>query len=129
MKIAVFTGTLLCCLLARGQDATPIRQVESGLLPPYTIEGETTPKWHLADRMKHYKVPAVSIAVVRHGKIEWAKAYGSADTTTLFQAASISKPVAAIAAMTMVQEGKSTLDEDVNGKLKSWSGAALPIAV
>ncbi len=39
---------------------------------------------------------------------------------TLFQAASISKPVTAAAALTMVQAGKLSLDEDVNDKLTSW---------
>ena len=54
---------------------------------------------------------AVSIAVFRDGQIEWARAYGAATTTgTLFQAASISKPVAAMAALHMAQFGNFTLD-------------------
>jgi CubicO group peptidase (beta-lactamase class C family) len=39
---------------------------------------------------------------------------------TLFQAGSISKPVAAKAALHMVEQGKLVLDEDVNDKLTSW---------
>ena len=34
----------------------------------------------LADRMKFYKVPGVSIAVINNGKIEWAKGYGALET-------------------------------------------------
>jgi CubicO group peptidase (beta-lactamase class C family) len=70
----------------------------------------------------------VSVAVVNDGRIEWAKAYGVADaeakrpatTATLFQAASISKPVAAMGALRLVEEGRLSLDEDVNLKLRSW---------
>jgi CubicO group peptidase (beta-lactamase class C family) len=70
----------------------------------------------------------VSIAVVNNYTIEWAKGYGFADfeskrpveLTTLFQAGSISKPVAAVAAMKLVEEGKLGLDQDINTFLTSW---------
>ena len=82
----------------------------------------------LAERMKELNVAGVSMAVISDYKIEWAKGYGLADvekalpvgTDTLFQAGSISKPVAAVAAMKLVEQGKLSLDEDVNAKLKSW---------
>ena len=68
------------------------------------------------------------MAVVRNFAIDWAKGYGVADaksespvtTDTMFQAASISKPVTAMAFLKMVQDGKAALDEDVNRYLKSW---------
>ncbi|PYV53407.1 MAG: hypothetical protein DMG96_37135 [Acidobacteria bacterium] len=44
----------------------------------------------------------------------------TATSETLFQAASISKPVSALAALHLVQEGKLSLDEDVNDKLHTW---------
>src|SRR5688572_23887791 len=82
----------------------------------------------LAERMAHYKVPGVSIAVIDKGEIAWAKGYGVLDahgtrpvmTDTRFQAASISKPVAAMAALALVQQGRLSLDEDVNLRLTSW---------
>lgn len=105
-----------------------ISAVENGLLPAVVIKDQPAPKMTLAERMQHYKVPAVSIAVINNYEIEWAKAYGVKEvgsdervtTETLFQAASISKPVAAMAALKLVQDGKLDLDEDVNSKLKSW---------
>ncbi len=41
-------------------------------------------------------------------------------TETLFHAGSIAKPVAAAAALVLVQEGLLALDENVNDKLTSW---------
>lgn len=78
--------------------------------------------------MRRFRVPGVSVAVIKDFKIHWAKGYGVADvstsrpvrTDTPFQAASISKPVTALAAMTLVQTGKLGLDDDANRHLKSW---------
>src|SRR4030095_11119953 len=75
-----------------------------------------------------YKIPGVSVAVVNDFKVEWARAYGVKDvdtkepvtTETLFQAGSISKPVAAMVALKRVEQGKIALDEDINNKLTSW---------
>jgi len=44
----------------------------------------------------------------------------SGDAQTLFLAGSISKPVAAIGALSLVERGKLSLTEDVNARLKSW---------
>jgi CubicO group peptidase (beta-lactamase class C family) len=117
---------------SRGSSASDvaarIRQVEEGLLPVNTIAGRPLPTMSLEERMRLFHVPGVSVAVVNDGKIEWAKGYGVAkagsnrpvDTATLFQAASISKPVAALAALRLVEQGKLALDESVNERLTSW---------
>jgi CubicO group peptidase (beta-lactamase class C family) len=97
------------------------------LLPPTITQGEKPATTKLTERMAALHVPGVSIAVIHDGKIEWAKGYGvvnlgGAPVTpeTLFQAASISKPVTAMAVMHLVQTGKLNLDTDVNQYLKSW---------
>ena len=108
--------------------AARIARIEQGLLPGAVITNAPPVKYTLAERMALYKVPAVSVAFVENGKVAWARAYGVADvaagtratTDTLFQAASISKPLAALAVLRLVQDGKLALDEDVNLKLKSW---------
>jgi CubicO group peptidase (beta-lactamase class C family) len=119
---------LVCSQLVLGQSPVQARteRVEKGLLPAVLIKGD--PAWTIQERMKHYKVPGVSIAVINDFKIEWAKAYGVKDTETnepvstdtLFQAGSISKPVAAMAALKKVEQGKIALDEDINNKLTTW---------
>jgi CubicO group peptidase (beta-lactamase class C family) len=105
-----------------------IARVENGLLPAFVVAGQPLPTKPLAQRMSDLKIPGVSIAVINNGAIEWAKGYGTTETGTggpvtphtLFQAASISKPVAALAALRLVEQGKLSLDEDVNAKLTSW---------
>jgi CubicO group peptidase (beta-lactamase class C family) len=105
-----------------------IKSIEDGLMPPVLIKNEKNITYNIYDRMEHYHVPGVSIAVVKNRKLHWAKAYGIANTktgikineNTLFQAGSISKPVAALAILKLVEEGKVELDEDVNTYLDNW---------
>jgi CubicO group peptidase (beta-lactamase class C family) len=105
-----------------------IARVESGLLPPIVISGEPARKMRLADRMAALNVPGVSVAVINDGAIEWARGYGVLEAGsvapvgphTRFQAASISKSIATLAALRLVEQGVLALDEDVNTRLKSW---------
>src|ERR1700761_6328452 len=109
-------------------DSARIQRIENGLLPAIVIKGQETHGMNLEERMARYKVPGVSIAFFSGGKIRWTRVYGYADVDkkspvtpeTLFQAASISKPISTLAMLRLVQEGKLSLDEDVNLKLKAW---------
>ncbi len=109
-------------------SARRITRVEKGLLPPVLIRGRRRLTHTLAERMGYYNVPGVSVAVINGYEIDWAKGYGVANagtgepvtSLTLFQAASISKPVAAMAALRFVEEGRLELDGDVNDRLISW---------
>jgi CubicO group peptidase (beta-lactamase class C family) len=82
----------------------------------------------LAERMEHHRTPGVSVAVIHEGRVEWAAGYGVLEAggeapvtpETLFQAGSISKPVAATIALRLADAGRIDLDEDVNRYLKSW---------
>ena len=110
------------------EDTTDILAIENGLQPPCQVKGDSVKRFNLEERMKHYNVPGVSIAVVDNGKVKWAKGYGIAntndgtkvDTNTIFQAGSISKPLAALAALKLVENGKLDLDKDVNEYLEDW---------
>lgn len=82
----------------------------------------------LSQLMTRFHVPGVSIAIIRDQQIHLAKGYGTADvesgaavdTGTMFQAASMSKPVAAMGVMRAVQDRLFTLDDDINRILTSW---------
>ncbi len=105
-----------------------LHAIENGLLPAVHVKGDSVTAFNLQERMAHYSVPGLSMALVENGEIKWAKGYGIANsengsevgTTTLFQAASISKPLAALAILQMVENGILDLDEDVNTYLKDW---------
>jgi CubicO group peptidase (beta-lactamase class C family) len=105
-----------------------IAAVEQNLRPSMVVQGQPIVGVPLAARMAHYNVPAVSVAVIRQGRIDWARAYGLREAglveavtpATLFQAASISKPVAALVAVALAEAGQLDLDADVNTLLRSW---------
>jgi CubicO group peptidase (beta-lactamase class C family) len=105
-----------------------IKAVENGLLPANFVKGVKQPAGNLNDRMEMYHVPGVSISIINDSMIEWSKGYGVREavldsqvtTDTLFQAASISKAVAAFAALELVEQGKLDLDQEVNQWLSSW---------
>ncbi len=72
----------------------------------------------LAAVFEQEKIPGASVALVENGEIVFAKGYGFADKATQrpatadtpFRAGSISKGVTAIAVMTLVEQGKLSLD-------------------
>ena len=105
-----------------------IQRVTSGLT------GDEHGSHTLADRMNELKIPGVSIAVIHQGKIEWARGFGvrsvggsPVTADTMFQAGSISKPLAAMAALRLVQQGKLSLDTNVNTYLTSWKLPGDPV--
>jgi CubicO group peptidase (beta-lactamase class C family) len=112
---------------SQGAAEQRIESIESCLPPPVIVSGEPKSCITLSKRMAELHVPGLSVAVVHNGTIEWAKGYGvrqiggdSVNADTLFQAGSISKPIAAMGALHLVQERKLSLDSDVNTGLTSW---------
>ena len=105
-----------------------IARVENSLLPPARIAGTTSEPWSIESRMTFHAVPGVSLAVIAEGKIAWTRSYGflragaqpPVTTDTLFQAGALSKPVAAAAALALVDSGQLALDAPANTKLSSW---------
>jgi CubicO group peptidase (beta-lactamase class C family) len=126
---AALIATLTSSAFAAAPTSTEdrIRRVQEGMVPLVLVQGESPVLPSLAQRLTELKVPAISIAVIHKGRIEWAKGYGVSraggppvTSDTLFQAASISKPVFALAVLHLVDEGKLKLDANVNDYLKDW---------
>ena len=113
---------------ASENDEQRIERVTNGIESILVKKDQRPVTLDLVGLMKLCSDPGLSVAVIEGYKIEWARAYGTTElggtttvtTKTLFQAGSISKPVAATGMLALVQHGKLSLDEDVNAKLKTW---------
>jgi CubicO group peptidase (beta-lactamase class C family) len=109
-------------------DSARMARVLAGLRGGLELSDRTPARWTLAERMANHRVPGVSIAVIDGGRVAWARGFGVKDAggadpvtpATLFQAASISKPVSATAMLRLVERGTLDLDTDVNRYLTSW---------
>lgn len=125
---------VLACATAKPPTRPPevdvaqrIARIEQGLLPAVQVAGEDVRR-SLAQRMREHKIPAISIAVFVDYRVQWARAYGvadvdtgaRADASTLFQAASISKSVNALAVLLAAADGRLSLDAPINDLLTGW---------
>jgi CubicO group peptidase (beta-lactamase class C family) len=116
--------------VASAADSAVERRIERivGAIPPaVVVQGKPVGKTSLSQLMASLHVPGVSLAVIHGGRLEWARGYGVAKIggppvtpDTLFQAASISKPITALAVLRLAQSGRLDLDVDVNQYLKAW---------
>lgn len=104
--------------------ALPQSVVPATLRPAWIAQGsEVTPRT-LAASMEEHHVPAVGLAVIKNGNVFGSEVVG-APSDTVFQAASLSKPVAAVAALLLVQRGKLKLDAPLT-RAGNWP---LPVSV
>lgn len=126
----VTAGLLLGAQLVHAPaDAAAERAVENRLTRAVVIAGREGERFRLEDRMAHYLVPGVSVAVIDGCRIVDARGFGSAapgmvrpvTRRTLFQAGSISKTFTAVAALRLVEQGTLSLDGDIRQVLTSWS--------
>jgi len=117
---------------AGGPSTDDSRAIASHIVPALT--GTATRPETIVERMRALNVPGVSVAVIRGGRLGWARGWGLRDSGTCapvtpltdFQAASISKTFAAVLAMRAVERGQFTLDGDFNRTLVRWHLPADP---
>ncbi|MDC3957007.1 serine hydrolase domain-containing protein [Polyangium jinanense] len=102
--------------------------LDQGLRPNVIARDDAMPRWSLAERMRHYNVPGVAVAVLRNGEVVQAVGYGvresgtqdKVDGDTLFSVGSISKVVTAATTLRLVAQGQLDLDRNVDDYLKRW---------
>ncbi len=136
IRLSIVLALLLSSSFSASQTTNPTSQhldtakdrqaaVEKNLLAETWVDGHA---FGLEERMRILDVPGVSVAVIHNGQLDWAAGYGVRDETsglpvnteTLFQAASISKPVSALAAIRLAQEGHLDLDAPIQNYLVSY---------
>ena len=128
MKRFILAALVIVGLLPLSLVAQDPKQMIKLIEDPQTPNHEGFDAYSLRQLMERFRVPGLSIVVIKDFKIHWAQGWGVADIEsgavvtpeTMFQAASISKPVAAMASLKAVQDGKFKLDQDINSILKSW---------
>jgi CubicO group peptidase (beta-lactamase class C family)/thioredoxin-related protein len=102
-------------------------KMEQEIIGKVKFSGEPENFKTLSNSMENYNIPGLSLAVINEGKIEWSQTYTNANFSdqnindaTVFQAASLSKPVTFLAALRMHTVGKIDLDENIEKYLKSY---------
>ena len=118
---APFLSLLFSAILSLASSAAQAAEpgaIENDLV--ITVQGEER-HVSLDEALKLLDIPSASVALIDEGRIAFASAYGKEATPdTVYQAASLSKFVAAIGAMRLVEDGTLDLDQGVNDKLTSW---------
>lgn len=110
-----------------GDDAR-IARIEAGLLPRVLVEGTLAPQMRLADRMGHYRIPGVSIAVIDGGAVRWSRAYGFSNLSmakpltprTRFQVGDASTLVTGVGALALIRQRQLDFDGDIGRWLRTW---------
>jgi CubicO group peptidase (beta-lactamase class C family) len=137
ISVSLPSGGLLAAQRPRAAGVVPtpdsplarrIARVERGLRGAITLRGIPTGDMSVPARMRHHRVSALGVAVVDGFRLAWARGYGTVahgsaepvTTTTAFQAGSISKPVAAVGALRLVEAGRLRLDAPIDSALRTW---------
>lgn len=128
----LLTVLMTSCLSSRIENLSLNKdkehEIETNIRVPLVLKNAPLKKHSLIERMQYFETPGLGIAVIEDAKIVWAKGFGfrehgkkeKVDIDTVFQAASMSKPVAALGVLSLVKSGKIKLDTNVNEYLRSW---------
>src|SRR5688572_32438016 len=124
-KLPTIAIACLAVLISCGGEPTA-PPVTPPAQPEIPISGAAVPglgpfEQSVRDMMRTYGIPGGAVAVMRDGKLIYARGFGYADVENrtpaqpdaLFRIASVSKPITSAAIMKLVEEGKVTLDDRI----------------
>jgi CubicO group peptidase (beta-lactamase class C family) len=111
-------NTLTIPALTVNSKPAPDLIPEKGVMLNYTRATEKQIDEFVETYMKYFNIPGVSLALVKDGKLAYHKTYGvkntitgeKVDSNTLFEAASVTKPVFSLAVQKLVERGVLNLD-------------------
>src|SRR5918992_6337575 len=126
IRITTIPIACLAVLLSCAGEQPVSPPVTPPAQPEIPISGAAVPGMGLYDQiipelMRKYAIPGGAVAVLRDGKLIYARGFGYANAESktpvqpdaLFRIASVSKPITGVAIMKLVEEGKLTLDDRV----------------
>jgi len=125
--MSIRTAISIACLAVLAScGGEPTAAVTSPTQPEMPITGAQVPGMKsydqvIPDFMRKFGIPGGAVAVMRDGKLIYARGFGYADVENkvpvqpdaLFRIASVSKTLTSAAIMTLVEEGKLGLDDRV----------------
>ncbi len=115
------------CIISK-ESAVRKGQLDSGIRGQVRFIGETENLSSIAEKMSTYNIPALSLTIIHEGEIAWSDIYrnpnfpdeSGLDCSSIFQAASLSKPVTMLAAIRMQAAGEINLDENIQEYLTDY---------
>lgn len=137
--VAPVAAALLLCFasLPAAQDAHAADRPDyaDALRRKVLLDGDAPQRFSIEQRLRHYAVPGVGVAIVEGCRVVDQRGFGLAEPAgravnagTLFQAGSVSKVVAAAGALRLVEQGALELDADIAPHLGGWRLPRAPAA-
>ena len=113
----------------QGSAAARQAAVEQNLRGPVRFSAQPVNTYTVQERLAYHKIPGLSFALIHNGALSWAQGYGTVaaasdqavTVNTVFQAASIAKPVTAFAVMRMQQQGRLDIHASIATYLTSMT--------
>jgi CubicO group peptidase (beta-lactamase class C family) len=120
MRFSPFAVVATAIVLLGGPVcAQPFGALQRGL-DIHAPDGFSAQNVDLAEAMRKLHIPSVNVALIEDGQLAWSHTFGTAPGNAIYQAASLSKLVTAVAALRLVDRGALDLDRNVNDDLTGW---------